>query len=307
MPKRHGLMRRPEPPWNGGLWFLTGIHSVFGAVVCTNLVQNDDERKKAQSLEWHFRELVRRLAHALDLFQRTLAECEQNLNTPLGEWHINSLSGGSQVKAGILADSIMAYISILADDVGKLIPFVFDGRERRAADSLGKIKKEAKGERYVPIRALLAELDNVGTWWALALGYGTGLRQKLVHYTDTFHIVGSRPTDEERFKLECSVWEPMTGGQPVDFIESLRMSLHGLCDWLDRLEQVLQVHVASQASARRMGWQPDPVCPSISVPIDTPLGEREIPDGFLYLPLCDGSLPTRFCFRTSVQGSDLHE
>lgn len=302
MPKWHGFYRRGDsaPPWYDAPWMLVGIWEIFGAVARTDHVSDPGARKQAQSLEYHFRGVMSRLAHSLDLFQRGVAQWELFFNTRFEE---SDPGQALEVTVGTAADSSMVYLSIFMDDVARLIPFVLDTGVPRSVDSFGDIRNLIRNGQYPALKALFDRLDDPTSWWESSLRRGIGLRQRLVHYTDIIDFTGTKAPDEDRARVQCTVWNPLTGGQPIDFINALRSILRGLCDWLDDVEQALSSHLVGKASTLQVAWKPSPICPRVMIPVERPLGTREIPDEFLYLPLCDGSVSSRCRFTVAREGA----
>jgi hypothetical protein len=291
------------PPWYKTPWFLIGISDIFNAVAYTDLIPDAGVKKQAQALEYHFRRVPGRLAHSLDVFQRNVFELEASFNNSLGPLADLYIGQALDVKAGIAAESVMSYINMFVDDVGRLIPFVFDVGRVRPIETFGELRNLITEGHYPAVKPLFKELDVSNSWWKLALKRGIGARQRLVHYTDVIDFTGVKGDGEEEYRIQCTIWDPITGGQRIDFIKNLRSILEGLCDWLDRLEQVLGAHVTSRARTSGTIWHPSPVCPRALVPIELPLGTRDIPEDFMYLPLCNGSLSSRCRFSVTRQVS----
>src|SRR5262249_16563293 len=159
-----------------------------------------------QSLEYHFRGVIHRLAHSLDLFQRGIAQWELLFNTPFEE---SDPGQALEVTVGTAADSSMVYLSIFMDDVAKLIPFVLDTGVRRSVNSFGDIRKLIREGRYPPLKALFDRLDDPTSWWGSSLRREIGLRQRLVHYTDIINFTGVKGPDEDRVRVQCTVLKPL--------------------------------------------------------------------------------------------------
>ena len=292
MPIRHGLYRRPE---TDNLLMLVGIWNVFDAVSNGSHISAADGWRHSRSLERHFQGVLMRLAHSLDLFQSGIAELEVFFNTALEEY---GSSRGLFETVGIAADSIMIYLSMLIDDVAKLIPVVFERTTPKLDDSFGVVRNRVQKGEFSGVKGLFDRLDAENSWWMLSLRRGQGLRQRLVHYTDMLQFSGIKMLGGDRYQLRCSVEDnlgPLGGPRAINFIGSLQQILRGLCEWLDDLEPVLVEHLIDARSTwsdTPVPWLPDPVCPRLLVPIALPFGTREIPDEFLYFPLCNGSAPT---------------
>lgn len=296
MPKRHGLFRQEghTPPWFDVPWFLVGITDIFEAIARSDFIAEPDLRKQAQSLEHHFRSVKDRLAHSLDLFQRSVLNWETFFNTPFGTH--NSSMQTLNVNSGVTAESVMTYINMFLDDVARVIQMVLGPSTSEVADSFGKLKGLIKDGHYPVIKKLFDELDISSSWWDLALKKNVGIRQRLIHYTDVINFRGQKQHGDDKFRVLSTIQDPVMGGREIEFLGSLQSINTGLCDWLDRLEQLLSTHLALRASDLGITWAPSKICPGMPVPIEFSIGIREIPENFLFLPLCEGSASSKCLF-----------
>ena len=122
------------------------------------------------------------------------------------------------------------------------------------------------------------------------MDYGIGMRQRLNHYADLVILSGSSLPDENRMRPQFELIRIGSSEHTIDFPAELRCVLHGLCDWLDRLDALLVEHLCARAKEARFEWQPPKKCPSYSLPIVGSATDREIPkEDYLYLPLCSPS------------------
>jgi hypothetical protein len=300
MPKRHGFCRLDENgrPWFRAPWFLVGIDVIFSAVARHDFVTSGPLKAQAASLKFHFDSIKTRLMHAIDLFQQSISELECFYDTGSTQPEIYV----GPCTAEVTADSILSYISIFADDVGRVIPFALEGRATQF-NSFTKLKTGiVDNGRYPVLHALFARLETAGSWWDLSLRFRVGARQRLTHYTDVIMFQGAKGPSDDKVLGQAFILDPFSGTSSVDFIGTLRLILLDLCNWLDDLEQVLSAVLSARSTAEGIAWALPPDCPRVRLPVDLRAGERTMPDDYLYLPLCDGSLPSR---RKFVGGSSL--
>jgi hypothetical protein len=131
---------------------------------------------------------------------------------------------------------------------------------------------------------------------------GLGIRQRFVHYTDMFEFEGRQSPNDEHCKVHTFVRSADATDQAIDFIAILQDCLDGFCNWLDALETILVNELSAQFAITGSVLPPSVNCPRILVPVGMQQGTREIPDDFLYLPVCDGSLPIKGTSTLIVQG-----
>ena len=211
------------------------------------------------------------------------------MQLPMQEWG-NHLD---QLVLGIAADSIAHYINICFDDIWRVIPLVFDPNAPDDPDSYGAFRQLLTSDKFALVQTMFDELKHPGTWWHSMLMRGTGIRQRFVHFTDMFSVQGSKAPDDERVRVEAFVWKPGPGGHRIEFVTTIRERAKGLCDWLDRLEVILIDELSAQCATQGVTWTTPAICPRALLPVGMQEGTREIPDDFLYLPVCDGSLPIK--------------
>ena len=294
MPVRHGCFRVKK---DGPLVLNFGILSVFLGVLHPRSISSRTTQERTQSLHFHFSEAIRRLAFCLDVFQQGVRQREEIYALPLQEWG----NYPDQIMLAIAADSIAHYINICFDDVWRVVPLVFDPNAPDDPDSWGAFTKLLTIGKFAPVKKMFDELKNPGTWWHSMLMYGTGIRQRLVHYTDMFSVQGSRGPNDERIRVETFVWKQDSSGHAIEFVAALRNALKGFCDWLERLEVILVNELSAQCATQGVTWTTPAICPRVLLPVGMQEGIREIPDDFLYLPVCDGSLPIKGNYKLTIQ------
>jgi hypothetical protein len=294
MPVRHGCSRVKE---DGPLFLHFGMLGVFIGVLYPGRITSQQAQKRVQSLHLHINDAFRRLAYSLDMFQQAKEKWEDVFSLPMEQW----MEHDDQIVLGIAADSIAHYFNICFDDVWRLVPFVFDPVSPDEPGEYKAFKRLLERGKFAAVKPLFDQLRTPGTWWHSMLMRETGIRQRFVHYTDMFSVQGSKGPDDERVQVETFVWKQDSSGQRIDFITILRESLNGFCDWLDKLEAILINELSAQCATRGLAWTPPANCPRVLLPVGMQEGTREIPDDFLYLPVCDGSLPIKGTFTLIIQ------
>src|SRR5262249_2070053 len=162
--------------------------------------------------------VVRRLAFSLDTFQRAEKEWERIFCLPMEQWsdHLD------QIIFGVAADSISHYFNICFDDVWRLVPFVFSPASPDESGKYSEFKDLLKAGKYACVRPLFDKLTSPGTWWHSMFKWKSGIRQRFVHYTDMFEVMGHRSPGEEYSKVFAFVRSPYSAGERIDFIATLR-------------------------------------------------------------------------------------
>ncbi len=286
MPVRHGCFRLKE---DGPLFLHFGMLRVFIGVLSPGRITSQQAQERAQSLHRHINDAVRRLAYSLDTFQQAKEKWEDAFSLPMEQW----MEHNDQVVLGIAADSISHYFNICFDDVWRVIPFVVDPVSPDEPGGYTAFKRLLDRGKFAAVKPLFDQLASPGTWWHSMFERGSGIRQRFVHYTDMFMVLGQQGPNDERCKVLTFVRSPYSTGLGIDFIVILRDSLKGFCDWLDELEAILVNELSAQSATRGLAWPLLANCPRVLVPVDMHAGTREIPDDFLYMPVCDGSLPIK--------------
>ena len=222
---------------------------------------------------------------ALDQLQRTVAAREHE------EWPSFGLAG--QEKAGLYAESVLHSINAVAEVVGMttLLAMGKLATHEEGPSFFGTARRIVRGANgdagYLPdLQRLFHELEAAGSWYSTMLARRTGLRQRVVHYSDTIQIQGSRSEGDDRWTLDAYLFKNYFGGHgftPV--LPALVSALAGLCAWLDLLAPALLTHFCVRTG------EPRPEVPSWRIGVHTfvePVDKgRAIPESeFLYLPTC---------------------
>src|SRR5262249_32500676 len=178
-------------------------------------------------------------------------------------------------------------LNSIVDDIACAIVqatgFVSSGR---AVDSMGLLKGASATPVLAPVKSLLNELDDPGSWWELAFKPKVGGRQLLIHNHYFVSFQGSA-TEGRPFEAHALLMTPFAQTPIPHFFGLLRDIFAGLFDWLDRLESVMTTYLRTRSST----WSPAPRCPSFLLPVGYPEGTTTFhPDNFV-LPLCNGSDP----------------
>ncbi len=116
-----------------------------------------------------------------------------------------------------------------------------------------------------------------------------------------FSVQGQRGPNDDRVAVLAYVWKPDSSGQRIDFIATLRDSLNGFCNWLDELEVILVAELSAQCATRGLAWTSPAKFPRVLLPVGMQEGTRDIPDDFLYLLICAGSLPLKGTYTVTIQ------
>jgi hypothetical protein len=308
MPKRHGLFRwengSPESPHWKYPCFLVGIHQFFYGN--RSFLKTQEEEVRLGVIAYHFRGVLDRLLHSLDMLQRSMAEYsgyfEQFLEQGGGEW-----LGATGLNASIQAEGVFSYLNMLIDDIARLVPLVFNKGGVTVQVFSGDPKEALLPQRdqFPEIEPLLNLLDDQNSWWHLAFKRKQGIRQRIVHYPDLVLFHGSQRQGEERVEMCASLSSP-DGGSRIDYFDTLRRILEGFCNWLDQLEEALIKKVQSRSLAEGLAWAPLGYCPRVLLPIEKPIDSpREISDkDFLYIPVCEGSSSIKCTFHLKLAPSE---
>jgi len=249
-----------------------GIWNIF------NAARTRSER--GTYFEFHFRHSMSRLLHALDRFQIAFQTVGKKIAAGLDDPRFLRWQS-AEPDAGIAADAILMYLNMVIDDLGRVIPVIF---EQQPLPSFSRLKKRIeKDDRLVPgLAPLFADLDAPRSWWSIAFEFGTGMRQQIVHYPSSIQFAG-QGDGQGRIRPVAYLWGPDVRTDLQDFETELRALLHDWCEWLDRLDALLRPHIGDPPA-------PWPDCPQIPVPVALSDKWRRIPSrDFLYLPVCDGS------------------
>lgn len=287
--KRHGVLFNPanQPVWRLGIWQIFDpwvnphLQNLQGNIV--------PKRSRPLTIEFHFRRVVRRLAHSL-----------ARLNQQVREWDCFLEEGGLTgahpelvfdipEEGGIAADSVFYYLNLFIDDLARVIPHVlaYDGTEATEQDGFGELKRmlnDGKVQAPAALQELFAELDRDDSWWAHGFKRSAGIRQRLTHYTDMVYFHGSAKPGGPRMTGDVSLIS-IGGSVHIPEFEGALQELFGkLCEWLDRLDMLLLQHMSEKLTAKGISWNPfSDGCPAV------PLPPQEVirPDAsyYLYLPV----------------------
>ncbi len=194
MPKRHGLFRwekgTPDYLKSGVPFFLFGIHHLFNDITIFN-----PDNKDIHQLEFHNRQIAQKFLFSLELLQEASLELEKLYNSGIA-LHTAFLN---QQKAEMATYSLFNYLSILTDNIGKLIRYIYGESIPKRYSFKTHVISEA--DKFSNVRELLKELENNESWWKLALAPYTGIRQRLIHYPDNINFQGEQKDDESKILI----------------------------------------------------------------------------------------------------------
>lgn len=294
MPKNHGLFKKIDPPLYARCLF--GINRVFYIIGDANFHKDNAERcEKVRKLWMHAEQVENKLLASLDLFQLEIGKIEKALNEPRpGGW--------DEEVAGIAADSIINYLSMFADDLGRLVPYVIDYEWKRE-ESPSFLAQKSKMTKPNPplfpqLKPLFDRLDNdPNSWWKWALKRGVGVRQRVVHFTDFISFAGTKKEENEGWTASAYLW----GENGRDFLNGLKPFFTNLCEWLDALQELLEGELIQRSIRLGFDWRVDLKghidnrdcvrLPWVGTEWKDGKRVKEIPSNLWNLPVCDGSDP----------------
>lgn len=242
------------------------------------------------TIEYHFRRVVKRLVRSLALLRQRIHEWDQFLESGALTSARPELAFDIPEEGGIAADNVFHYLNLFIDDIARVIPHILgdEGTEVKEPDGFSQLKKMLH-KKDVPaspsLCKLFEDLDHGDSWWSHGFKFGAGIRQRLTHYTDLVYFQGSTKPGDHRIKGDVSL---ISVGGPVhvpDFEGALQELFGKLCEWLERLDQLLLRHLSEKLAAKGVTWDPNTVeCPSVVLPLE----ERVRLDAshYLYLPVC---------------------
>jgi len=302
MPKRHGIFKSIPAGLPKGTRltidqvpvFRYGIWQVFEALLAGPFLLMSDRGKPA-NLQQHFGEVCHRFIYSLQHLNRLMQRMAANF-----ERESRGLDSQQIYReAGCQADHVLTYLNTIVDDIAQVIVLVTGvTHPKQRTESMGDLKHPAVIglPALAPVHPLLNELNNLGTGWELAFKPHHGARQLLIHnhYVVTFHGAQSpgEPMEAKANLISAYQKHAIDG----DFFRLLRDILASLCDWLDRLEDVLVEHLQTLNSA----WKPMSQCPSISLRLGLPMAGVNYHPLYFPLPLCDGADPLPWAFSPPV-------
>ncbi len=293
MPKNHGLFKKADPQRYSRCLF--GINRVYYIIGHSGFHKGNTERwKEVIKLRMHAEQIEIKLLASLDLFQLEIGKIEKALNQPQFPTYDDEL-------AGIAADSIVNYLGMLADDIGRLVPYAmgYEGPAKFESfvDLMNKMKKH-NPPLFPQLKPLFDRLDNdQNSWWKWALERGVGVRQRVVHFTDFITFGGTKKEEDEGWTASAYLW----GENGRDFLNGLKPFFTNLCEWLDALQELLEQELTRRSIGLGFDWRVDLKWhidrrDDIRLPwvgTESKDGKRvkEIPSNLWYLPVCDGSDP----------------
>jgi hypothetical protein len=135
------------------------------------------------------------------------------------------------------------------------------------------------------LRELFTELDHDDSWWFQGFKRGAGIRQRLTHYTDLVYFRGTTKPGETRMTGDISLIGVGELTHVADFEAALEELLSKLCDWLDRLDHPLLLHLSARLATKGVFWDPinGECCPAVGLP--RPDGVPIDAAHYLYLPV----------------------
>jgi hypothetical protein len=245
-------------------------------------------------LSRYARSVVTRLLFALDQLQRTVAARE------VEDW--SSFDLAEQEKAGLFAESVLHSINAVAEVIGMStllalgalatheVPPSFFGTARKV---VGDAK--AKTGALSNLQQAFQALDAAGSWHTTILARRSGLRQRVVHYSDSIQIQGSRAEGDDRWTLEAYLFKNYFGGHGfTPFFPALTAALADLCEWLDGFAPLLLTYFCARTGETRPN---DPKWRIGTHGFVEPVegGRAILESNFLFLPVCSdaGRLPER--------------
>jgi hypothetical protein len=292
MPINHGIYRKwiehPPSEYRRGLEdigiFRNGIHQIFRALATAAVTHVSADQKRALQLEFHYREISQRFVFSVQHLNMLMQAMAAEYNHDAMSLRHMSLA----LEAGCQADHILTYLNSIVDDIACAV--IHSTRfahpnPAKPIDSMGGLKGCAAHPALVPLATLLAELDNVGSWWELAFKPKVGGRQLLIH-NQHFVTFQASAAEGQPFQVHAFLMTPFAQTSLPNFFAMLRGILAGLFDWLDRLEAALTAHLRA-----RSAWVPDARCWSFPLPVGYPPGTTQFHPDYFVLPLCDGSDP----------------
>jgi len=293
MPLRHGLFRNQT----GSLLVRLGIAGIYNRVqmqAFESPLNDKDSVAHAERVELamhqrvHTQEVAFRLFESLHFLQDHIDRLEEHINThdfPAPDQ--TSLSR----RAGISADSVLQYLGMFLDAVGRTIPMVvLDDPNDHKIDSLNKAITVAGEQReFIKVKQVCSELRVPDSWWRLGFQRTVGLRQRIIHYPDLVSFIGQGGNGRMNAIPYVHRAAHLKVMSDINFIESLSTILAGMCDWLDRLEEVLNQIVVERAKRIGATLFDFPVSEFLAPSIEFGKGRAERAD-YLYLPACRDSV-----------------
>ena len=289
MAKRHGVILQVpgSPRWNLGVW------QVFDPWVNPHLQvlqgYNVPKITRPVTIEFHFRRVVQRLVRSLTRLDQRVREWDHFLESGgLTSAH-PELAFDIPEEGGIAADNVFHYLNLFIDDLARVVPLILknDGTRTKEPDgfsTLMKMLKNGKVQAPAPLRELFSELDGGDSWWTQGFKGGTGIRQRLTHYTDMVYFHGSTKSGDSRMTGDVSLIS--VGGlvHVSEFERGLQELFDKLCRWLERLDLLLLRHLSEKLATKGVSWDPlSSECPSVALAPQK--GVQVNAAYYLYLPV----------------------
>lgn len=277
MPTRHGLDSQVENPTMA--FGITEIIDAIGMYPFHPPRESGLLFDPASQYSEHFKQTSEeRLFQALHLLQFHLngyAKCMANMRDALSRAKI----GHHTNLAGMAAETFYFYWGILVDDLARVIPFVMEQHPTINVHKLtfDKIMKRIVNDGLYPtLRPFFEPLGQDMSWWTLSFSYERGMRQRFMHYADSFSLNGQ--SENGIMTASPSVWRFNEEGVQVDadFDYLLRGSLKTFFDWLDTLEQVLRLRLRDRSGTENIPWSEHENCYSFTPDIQFEDQEREL-------------------------------
>lgn len=289
MARRHAVLVSDanEPRWNLGIW------QVFDPWVDPHLQALQGHTVPALTrpltIEFHFRRVVQRLVRSLARLYQRVREWDHFLEAGGLASPRPELAFEVPEEGGIAADSVFHYLNLFIDDLARVIPLILaaDETEAKEPDGFSALKRMLN-DGEVPVspslRELFTELDSDDSWWCQGFKRGAGIRQRLTHYTDLVYFRGTSKPGETRMSGDISLISVGGPTHVADFEGGLQELFSKLCDWLDRLDQPLLLHLSMKLAAKGVSWDPiSGECPAVGLP--RPEGVPVDAAHYLYLPV----------------------
>ncbi len=289
MPVRHGLHRKLPTPGTQvtvktGACFKYGIRNVFHSLAYDNILKTPSEVTLARQIDRHFTTSCERFLFALQ-------EMNTNLQLLVGEYEVHGDLRGSRpgfLKAGCFADQALSCLGLIVDDLAILISICTGLVNEHPIDSMGKLRSLACHASLAPVKSLMDDLGEPDSWWALGFRPKQGVRQLLIHnhHCVEFQVI-SVPNQSPW--IDVSLLSPYSDLERVSFTDYaaiLRNILTKLFNWLDRLEEVLKIHLKTTFDKEVALTHPQ-----IILPVGYEIGKTTYLESYFPIPRCEDADP----------------
>jgi hypothetical protein len=277
MSNRHGL--DPEAENTTIVFGITEVVNAVGMYPFHPRRNGEVMFDPASQYSEHFKQTSEeRLFQALHLLQfhfNGYAKCMANI---MDQSHREKI-GFHTNMAGLAVETFYFYWSILTDDLARVIPFVM---EQSPSINVHKwtfdkmMKRVVSNGLYPSLKPLFEPLEQDLSWWTLSLSYENGMRQRFMHYADSFSLNGH--SENGMMHASPSVWRFNEEGIRVDadFDHLLHGSLKAFFSWLDSLEQILREQLRQRSNAENIEWNEAEDCYSFKLDVQLEDQEREL-------------------------------